>query len=103
LRQRNDETVYLTITSGGQPYNLTGCEVDMVIKSSTTVADSTGTTLSTTTGEIALTNAVGGQATVTVSSAVTATACTNWVMRVDVISGGKRKTAGYGSYTVIAL
>jgi hypothetical protein len=103
LRERNDEQVYLAVTKDGAAYDLTGATIELILKSAVSDADSTGTTLSTTTGDIVITNAAGGLATANVSSTVTTTPVKNWTFRLDVIVAGKRKTAGYGTYTVIDL
>jgi hypothetical protein len=106
LREINDETVFLTLTKEGAPFDLTGATVEMVIKKNVVTPDDDPTSflLSTETGEITITDPAAGLATVEISSAtVTAIAVKNWAFRVDVLIGGKRKTAGYGTLNITDL
>lgn len=97
--QGNATTLSGTVTSGGSAYNLTGVTLNMVIKASAAATDASGTTLSTTTGEISVVSAAGGTFSVTVPSTSVATAGQTWY-RVDAVSGGNTRTVIYGPLTV---
>lgn len=101
LVEGNTETVEETVTDDdtGQPFNLTGKTVEFYIKANATVPDTDPSVvkLSTATGEVTVTDAAGGVATVAVPAQAAGTA---W-HRLDVVSGGSRKTAVYGPLYVI--
>ncbi len=95
LNQGNDELPDLTLTkSDGTPYNLTGATVEMFIKPSAVTSDSDSRVLklSTATGEITVTDATGGLATVDIAAAGLAIPIARYY-RVDIIASGSRHTA----------
>lgn len=105
LRERNDETIFVTITSAGTPYDLTGHNVECWIKPSAATSDEdpASFTMSTVTGEVTITDPLAGTARIEVPSANLPDPGKRFI-RVDVLSAdGKRKTAAYGSVTVIDL
>lgn len=101
LIEGNTETVEEAVTDDdtGQPLNLTGVTVEFYVKTDRTVPDTDPSVvkLSTATGEVTVTNAVGGVCTV----AVPAQAAGTYWRRLDVVSGTDRKTAIYGPLYVI--
>lgn len=109
LPQFNDVTVNLTITTGTAPniaaLNLTGAEVDVFLKTAPGVSDSDPSTtkLSTTGGQITITNARDGQAQCVIASSLlqSTEAFTFW--RCDVVIGGLRNTAMYGDVRVTRM
>lgn len=104
LNENNDEDVQVTIQTNvptvGTVLNLTGMTVEAYLKQSAATSDTDASTWKgTTTGSgVVLTDSTNGICTVSVPAASVTTAMHWW--RVDVISGGKRKTAVYGSVTV---
>jgi hypothetical protein len=101
----NDMTCALTITKNSAAYNLTGIELDMFLKTAAGVPDSDPSVvkLSTTTGEITITNAAGGLATAVVPDADNS-GTTIAFYRVDAVDGsGLRNTALFGKVTIIPL
>jgi hypothetical protein len=105
LAEWNDQTFNLTITSGGSAYNLTGVELDMFLKPQAGIPDSTSgvVKLSTATGEITITNAAGGLATVAIPNADVGSVNGYSFYRVDAVVSSKRNTVLYGSVTTTAL
>lgn len=104
LAEYNDDTLNLSLTSGGSAYDITDLELDMYLKAKAGDADNAGTTtkLSTTTGEITITNASQGQATVAIPNAdLQASAYTFY--RVDVVNDSKKNTAIYGKVAITSL
>lgn len=102
LFEGNDETLKLTVTneSDGSATDLTGKDLEVVIKKSASADDTQGATYSTTGGAITITNAGGGQATCQ-TDAADLTPDKKW-LRVDVIdSAGLRKTSAYGQISVV--
>lgn len=101
LIEGNTETVKETVLDDdtGQPLNLSGKTVEFYLKADATVPDTDPSVvkLSTSTGEVTITDAAGGVATVAVPAQ---SAGTSW-RRLDVVSGGSRKTAIYGPLYVI--
>jgi hypothetical protein len=101
LIEGNPETVRETITDDdtGLPLNLTGKVVNFYIKPSADTADAdlSVTKLSTSTGEVTVSDAAGGVCTVAVPAQA---AGTLW-RRLDVVSGGQPKTAVYGPLYVL--
>jgi hypothetical protein len=104
LAEFNDETLNLTITSGGTAQNLTGIELDMFLKTKAGVLDTDPSTikLSTVTGEIVITNAPSGLVTVSIPATDLAGIGIGFY-RVDLFVGGKRNTAIYGTVTITSL
>lgn len=104
LAEFNDETLNLTLTSGGGALNITGLEIDVFLKTAAGAADSDPSTikLSTATGEVTITSGPGGLANVAIPATdLTGLGIGFW--RCDVVNGGKRNTAIYGTVTVTAL
>jgi hypothetical protein len=104
LAEWNDETLNLTLTSGGSALNITGMQLDVFLKTKAGVADTDGTTikLSTVTGEVTITNGPGGLANVAVP-AMDLSAVTIGFWRCDTVVGGKRNTAIFGTVSVTPL
>lgn len=104
LAEFNDETFDLALlTSGGGALNITGFELDMFLKSAAGTPDSAATKLSTVTGEIVITNAAGGLATVAIPSADIGIGANYGFYRVDAVNGGFRNTAIFGKVAVTPL
>jgi hypothetical protein len=101
LIEGNPETVRETITDDdtGLPLNLTGKTLNFYIKPSADVADTDPavTKLSTTGGQITITDAVNGICTVAVPPQA---AGTLW-RRLDVVTAGQPKTAVWGPLYVL--
>lgn len=102
--ENNDETIDLAVTTvDGDPYDLTGANLELLIKPADTPDDGPGVVvLSTGTGEITITDAAGGAATAEVSRTALADPGTR-VWRVDVVRPGSRRTAMYGPLHVVNL
>lgn len=102
LNQGNDETVSLALTqASGAAFNLTGSTVNFYIKPSALTPDSAATVikLSTTTGEVVVTDQLGGLATVTIpASDLKIPVGRFW--RCDVVQGSTTKTALFGQVQV---
>lgn len=100
LYERNDMTLAVTVTDAntGDPVDIsagTGRTLEMIIKGHADDLDTDGTTLSTATGEITVTDGPNGKADVAVSSALLSPHGVRFV-RLDVIdSSSNRKTAWY--------
>lgn len=105
LAEFNDETLALTLTSGGAALNITGLELDLYLKPLSGIPDSTSgvTKLSTTTGEITITNGPGGLATVAIPKTDLGTVTAYTFYRVDVIAAGKANTAIFGKVSTTPL
>lgn len=101
LYENNDEKMNFTITSNVVGFTLVGKTIEVLVKASAATADNdAGVWLgSTATGEVTIVDADEAYAMVP-RAAVTLTK--GWY-RCDIISGGLRKTAGYGSLTVVDL
>lgn len=95
----NDETVLATIyedVGKTTPLDLTGKAVEFIIKSSNSVDDSTGLTI-----PADVTNAPGGEITISLDAAQIN--LTRKFFRIDVVTATDRKTAIYGSVTIVDL
>jgi hypothetical protein len=104
LAEWNDETLNVSITSGGSALNLTGLEVDVFLKTAAGIADTDPSTikLSTVLGGVVITNAPGGLVQVSIPSMdLTSLGIGFW--RCDVVNSGKRNTAIFGKVVVTAL
>jgi hypothetical protein len=108
LNENNDEDIAIKITTNDPEDNtaldLTGDSLEVFLKVSAGTSDTDPSSFkgSTGTGEITITDAVNGRATVSLPHTAVVTTMKWW--RVDVIdSGGLRKTAVFGSVTVIDL
>ncbi|OLE27989.1 MAG: hypothetical protein AUG44_08795 [Actinobacteria bacterium 13_1_20CM_3_71_11] len=87
----------------GTVLDLTGKSLEAFLKPSKATADIDGSVWkgTTTGGQITVTDAVNGKATISVPAASVTTSMGWW--RCDVVSGGLRKTAVYGVVTVVDL
>ncbi|SEF34398.1 hypothetical protein SAMN05421837_107369 [Amycolatopsis pretoriensis] len=107
LNESNDENVKLIITTNvptaGTALDLTGMSLEAFVKPTRATADSDGAVWkgTTTGGQVVITDAANGKATVSIPGSALTTTQTWW--RVDVLSGGLRKTAIYGALTVTDL
>lgn len=108
LGQNNDETVQIVVTKHDSipsdgVQDITGAIVDFYIKTTKETPDTDPSTvhLSTTTGEIILTNPTQGVAQVSVARTHLQTPGNLWY-RVDVTSSGQLKTASNGPLVVEA-
>lgn len=101
----NDETIDLTLTSGGSALDLTAATIDVYLKTAAGISDTDPSTihLSTGTGEVVVTNAVGGLATVSIAAATLGISAAYGFWRVDVVKSSKRNTALYGNVTITKL
>lgn len=102
----NDEQIGLVITEPdtGTAYDLTGADLEMLLKPSADTPDSDPgvVILSTTGGEIVVDDAAQGLATVAIARGDLATPG-DLVWRVDVVRPGTRRTAVYGPLRVVNL
>jgi hypothetical protein len=101
LYENNDEKLNLTITSNVVAFTLVGKTMEALVKASAATPDNDAGvwTGSTTGGEIVIEDE--DNAYVMIPRAAVTTTKT-WY-RVDVITGGLRKTAVYGTLTVVDL
>lgn len=102
LYERNDETVDHTVTRDGQPFDLTGKNLEFILKARTQDLDTAGVILTDTDGDITVTDPAGGLATTSISSEHLASPGRK-VWRLDVLDGTDRKTAIYGQVTIVDL
>jgi hypothetical protein len=105
LSEFNDQSISLAITQNGVAVNLTGQNLQMLLKTAAGTSDASALTLSSSGGSpaITITNAAQGLATVTIPSANLSTEQYNFY-RVDVINaGGLKNTCVYGSINWITL
>jgi hypothetical protein len=106
LSEFNDETLNLSLTSGGSALNLTSYSLEMYLKPSSGIPDTSSgvVKLSTGTGELTVTNAAGGLMTAAISHANTGSVSAFTFYRVDIVDGtGKRNTAVFGKVSITAL
>lgn len=101
LYEANDEKLNFLITANISGFTLIGTSIEAFVKASASTADNdAGVWKGTTgTGEVVIQDASNCYALVP-ASAVTTTK--HWY-RLDVIYGGLRKTAAYGTLTVVDL
>lgn len=106
LNEFNDMTLTALLTSSGSPVNITSAEIDMFLKTQAGVADGDASTvkLSTTTGEITITNPTGGGITVVIPDSDNNSLDFGFY-RIDIVtaSGTLRNTALFGKVTIIPL
>jgi hypothetical protein len=106
LNEFNDMTLTALLTSSGSPVNITTAEIDMFLKTQAGVADGDASTvkLSTTTGEITITNGAGGAITVVIPDTDN-NSLEFGFYRIDIVtaSGTLRNTALFGKVTIIPL
>lgn len=99
LHQYNDETVYATLYEDVamlNPIDLTGATVEFLYKTSNSQNDTDSLRL-----PAVILDAIGGKVSVEISNELVDLA--KKFFRIDVISGTKRKTAVYGSISVLDL
>lgn len=106
LNENNDENVNVVATTNvptaGTVLDLTGKTVEAFLKPSKATADADGAVWKGTIGSgVTVTDAAAGHLTVNIPAASVTTTQTWW--RVDVLSGGLRKTVIYGAVTVVDL
>lgn len=109
FRENNDEVVNLAFTDPNTgppalPVNITGMLIEVFFKTDVNVADSAPTAkYSTVTGEVVITDGPNGLAVLSIPASFTATPTTTPlpVFKVDLISGGKRKTCSAGTYSIL--
>lgn len=107
LREANDETIKVTVTTNDPApdtvLNLTGKTIEAFVKVNAAALDTDPGTWkgSTTTGEVVITDAAAGNLSINVPGVAVTTTKGWW--RCDVLTGGLRKTSHYGPLTVIDL
>jgi hypothetical protein len=107
LIEGNNEDLLIHIKTNvpvaGTVLDLTGSTVEVYLKESANLADDHASTWkgSTATTGVVLTDAVNGVVTVSFPATVVLPTAKWW--RVDVVKGGKRKTAVYGLVSVITI
>lgn len=101
LYENNDEKLNFTITSNTEDFTLIGTDVEIYVKATAATADNdAGVWMGDSDGgEVVIEDADSCYALVP-RTAVTTTK--GWY-RLDVIAGGLRKTAAYGTLTVVDL
>jgi hypothetical protein len=102
--ENNDETLNLTITVAGTPYNIAASTVEMYIKPDAATADDDEAVvlLSTMDSAVTITSGVLGAATVRVPRTSVPAAGLHWY-RVDIVDVLGRRTALYGPLTIVDL
>lgn len=107
LPEHNDATIRLAITTNipvdGTALDLTSLSLEAWLKPNASTADTDPAVWKGTSsgGQITVTDAVHGKATITIPASAVTQIQTWW--RCDVVSGGLRNTAPYGVLTVINL
>lgn len=107
LNENNDEVVRVTITTNqptaGTALDLTGKTLEAYLKPNAATADgAAGVWKGTSTGgDITITDAAGGKVAIAIPAASVTLSQTWW--RLDVLSGALRKTACFGTLTVVDL
>lgn len=101
LYENNDEKLNFLITSNVSGFTLLGSSIEAFVKATAATPDNdAGVWKGTTTGgEVVIDDAANCHALVPASAMTT----TKGWYRLDVISGGLRKTAAYGQLTVVDL
>lgn len=99
LIEGNDTVVHLDLTKNATEADLTTAEVELYLKTTEYEADADAVAFTRAGGEIAVTDAVAGEAEATIDGTLVTSDLTWW--RVDVIDAGARKTALYGDMEVI--
>lgn len=107
LNENNDEEILASLTTN-QPVadtvlNLTGKTLEAFLKMTASTSDADGSTWKGTSagGQITVLDAPNGAISIAIPASAITTAMAWW--RVDVLSGGLRKTAQYGVVTVTNL
>jgi hypothetical protein len=105
LAQFNDQSFDISITDNGAPVDVSSAELDVFLKPQAGVLDSASgvVKLSTTTGDITVTNGPAGQATVTVPSTDLQGTNAFGFWRCDIVVNGKRNTAMFGAVQTTEL
>jgi hypothetical protein len=104
LGEFNDETLAVAVLNNGVAQDLTGKTLQALFKTAAGVLDTdpSTVTLTSSSGGIVVTNAVGGLATITIPRADLASAgVTFW--RLDVVAAGLQNTAMYGKVSITLL
>lgn len=101
LYENNDEKLNFTIGSNIDGFTLIGADIEVYLKASrTTPDDDAGVWLGTNDGgEVVIEDGTTGYAQIPAAQVTT----TKGWYRVDVLSGGLRKTAAYGNVVVVDL
>lgn len=106
LYELNDETISLALSEPDdqQPHDLTGADLELIVKSSVDQEDSDPETLvvDTQSGAIVVDDAAAGLATATIQRGELTTPG-ELVWRLDVVRSGTRRTAVYGVLRVVDL
>lgn len=105
LAEFNDESLTVTITSSGGPFNITGLTMEMYLKVNAGDSDTAPTTikLSTVTGEITIVDGPNGIANVAIPNTDLQPGDVVGFYRYDVIQATKRHTALYGKVGITQL
>jgi hypothetical protein len=104
LGEFNDETLAVAITNNAVAYDLTGKTLQALFKTAAGVLDTDPSTITLTSpsGGIVVTNAVGGLANISLPRAdLQSAGITFW--RCDVVAGGLQNTAIFGKVAVTLL
>lgn len=107
LNENNDEVIRVVITTNvptaGTTLDITGMSLEAYLKPTASTSDSDGAVWKGTSGggQITITDAPNGKATISVPAS--AVVLTQGWWRCDVLSGGLRKTAVYGALSVVNL
>lgn len=101
LYENNDEKLNFVVTSNIEDFTLLGTDIEAFVKVSAATPDNDAGVWKGTSdgGEVVIEDGTTGYVMVP-ASAVTTTK--GWY-RIDVVSGGLRKTAGYGALTIVDL
>lgn len=95
--ENNDTPVHFTLTRDGVAVDLSSATVEFHHKASRDDADGTPYTVAS--GEVEITDAAGGEVTVTLDAADFSTPFPRWY-HLDVVEGGDRLTYAYGTIKV---
>lgn len=107
LNENNDEAIKVVITTNvpsvGTPLDLTTMTLEAYLKPNASTADTDPAVWKGTSGggQITVTDAPNGKATISVPASAVVLTQAWW--RCDVLSGGLRKTAVYGTLSVVNL
>lgn len=101
LYENNDEKLNFVVTSNVPGFTLVGTTIEVFLKVSAATADNDAGVWkgSTVGGTVVIDDGDSGYAMIPAASVTT----TKGWYRVDVISGGLRKTAAYGGVTVVDM
>lgn len=101
LNEANDEMLRVAVSSNVSGFTLVGKSLEAYVKATAGTADNDAGTWkgSTTTGEVVIVDA--GNCTVAIPGSALTTTKGWW--RLDVIDTGKRKTAAFGTLTIVDM